>query len=115
MAASRALVVQVHLDRAPDLDIDVLIDICTEIVEATRTATQFRALADETMRYRDLAFDAPDLKALWTVLKPVLYDGPNHGDLVADASIAVCQGDAGWDDYLLLHHFDRDQPLDQLA
>lgn len=115
MARSRTLVVQIHLDRAPELDVDVLIEICEEFVDATRTATEFRALADETMRYRDLAFQTGDLKTLWSALRPHLYDDPHHGALVSDASIAVCQGDKGWDDYLLLHHFDLEQPLDSFS
>ena len=30
----------------------------------------------------------------------------------AGASIVVCEGDNGWDDYLLLHHFDESERLD---
>jgi hypothetical protein len=110
-----ALVVQVHLDRAPDLDLDRLIEFLTDVVGATKTAEEFQTLADETLRYRDLAFRTHDLAALWQVLQPALYDDPLHGAALADATIVICEGEQGWDDYLLLHHFDREQPLDRFA
>jgi hypothetical protein len=34
---------------------------------------------------------------------------------LANIAIVVCQGERGWDDYLLLHHFDSSVPLDQLT
>lgn len=112
---THAFVVQVHLDRAPDLDLDRLTEILTEIIGATKTAEEFQTLADETLRYRDLAFRTSDRATLWRVLQPALYDDPVHGAALADATIVICQGDEGWDDYLLLHHFDREQPLDRFA
>ena len=36
------------------------------------------------------------------------------GPQLASASIATCEGNRGWDDYLLLHHYDRTLDLDTL-
>ena len=33
---------------------------------------------------------------------------------LAAAAIIVCEGEHGWDDYLLLHHFDPAEPLDTM-
>jgi len=30
-------------------------------------------------------------------------------------TIVVCEGNSGWDDYLLLHHFDPNQKLDEIS
>ncbi len=34
---------------------------------------------------------------------------------MARATIITCQGKRGWDDYLLLHHFDLSEPLDEIS
>jgi hypothetical protein len=34
---------------------------------------------------------------------------------LAQAAIVVCEGELGWDDYLLLHHFNSDEELDELS
>ena len=36
------------------------------------------------------------------------------GPRLARAAIATCEGKHGWDDYLLLHHYDRTLVLDTL-
>ena len=36
------------------------------------------------------------------------------GGELRDAMIITMTGEEGWDDYLLLHHFDRAEPLDLL-
>ncbi len=42
----------------------------------------------------------------------VVLDSPEVGLAARSSCIVTCQGDHGWDDYLLLHHYDRTLVLD---
>ena len=51
--------------------------------------------------YINVYFSAPDLKLLWQVIRRELVRlGLQAGCIV------TCTGKDGWNDYLLLHHFD---------
>ena len=62
-------------------------------------------------RYVNVAFATDDLKALWSALREEMLGVPR----LAEAAIVCCEGEHGWDDYLLLHHFDPTEPIDQLV
>jgi hypothetical protein len=51
--------------------------------------------------YINVYFSAPDLKPLWQAIrKELVRSGLQAGCIV------TCTGKDGWNDYLLLHHFD---------
>jgi hypothetical protein len=56
-------------------------------------------------------FEAEDAVELWMAVRAELRAVPG----LAAAAIVCCQGAQGWDDYLLLHHFDPTEPLDRLT
>jgi hypothetical protein len=55
--------------------------------------------------------NSSDPAILWAHLKRDIYECDS---VLPKASIVVCEGEAGWDDYLLLHHFDEDEELDSV-
>jgi hypothetical protein len=61
-------------------------------------------------RYVNIGFESADLPGLWAAICDQLRADPE----LARAAIVVCHGKHGWDDYLLLHHFDPAEPLDEL-
>jgi hypothetical protein len=56
-------------------------------------------------------FRTPDLPVLWECVRDVVHAVPG----LARAAIIVCEGEHGWDDYLLLHHFNPKETVDTLA
>ena len=52
-----------------------------------------------------------EIAALWPAIKGVIDANP----ALASATIVCCEGANGWEDYLLLHHFDETEPLDVLT
>ncbi|MGH7176392.1 MAG: hypothetical protein ACREJC_03335, partial [Tepidisphaeraceae bacterium] len=64
----------------------------------------------ERGRYIDVSFETRSLQKLWIRVRKVLKEDST----LARCSIVVCEGSSGWDDYLLLHHFDSRQKLDKL-
>jgi hypothetical protein len=78
-----------------------------------------RGLADQVSvgeghdatRYVNVNLRPADVAGLWAVVREQLQADA----ALAGATIVVCQGEHGWDDYLLLHHFDPSQVLDDLS
>ena len=64
----------------------------------------------EEGRYINLIMEAANPRQTWEAISNELRLDTGF----ANAAIVCCQGDHGWDDYLLLHHFDRTEPLDEL-
>jgi hypothetical protein len=62
--------------------------------------------------YINYLFTAPSLGALWQSLRKRALQSSRLGPALRRSTIVTMQGPHGWDDYLLLHHFDPMQPLD---
>jgi hypothetical protein len=103
----KRLHIQVQPVRSPALDV-------TEVV------ARLKVLASDVCVTRseedhepciNIAFTSAVLSALWPSVRQELQSMAG----LAAAAIVVCEGEHGWDDYLLLHHFDASEPLDELA
>lgn len=93
-------------------------ELKTAFAAIARTASlvrhhQFDEGFDKTP-YLNFTFGTEDVKGLWETIKSKIYGDPVFAGPMAKASIVVCQGDQGWDDYLQLFHFDQTVPLDEL-
>ena len=100
-------VIQVHPHRSPLLDIADLRSQCGRL--ATETALVRRWSWQDGFDdhpYVNLTFETNHPNPLWQLLHQQLYHASAFGQLLQSASIATCEGRHGWDDYLLLHHFD---------
>jgi hypothetical protein len=60
--------------------------------------------------YINLDFESENPKADWMKIRSLL-EGVTG---LASCCIVTCQGRNDWDDYLLLHHFDPDEPCDDM-
>ncbi len=65
---------------------------------------------DDDGPYTNVNIDAEDIPSLWSVIADALHAEPS----LASATIVCCEGENGWDDYLLLHHFDETETIDTL-
>jgi hypothetical protein len=80
--------------------------------------TRLRSLAvgaritegDDEGCYVNIGYSATDLANLWRAVHRELESVAG----LAAATIIVCEGEHGWADYLLLHHYDPSEPLDTL-
>jgi hypothetical protein len=66
---------------------------------------------EEGERYETFVFRAESPAEAVSRLSPVL-DTPALGVFARRSCIATCQCEHGWEDYLLLHHFDPTMVLD---
>jgi hypothetical protein len=58
----------------------------------------------------NIDFRPSDLRPLWQAARELVRADP----ALAGCAIACCEGEHGWDDYRLLHHFDPAEPLDEV-
>lgn len=65
--------------------------------------------------YFNFTFGTPRAGELWKLIRTALYDNADLGTHMRKASMAMCSSDEGWDDYLLLYHFDPQVTLDPEA
>jgi len=69
--------------------------------------------SDDDGRYVNLNFFTENLTILWKELKSGVLENKELGDWVRRVSIIVCEGENGWDDYLLLSHYDKSENIDE--
>lgn len=55
--------------------------------------------------------DSAEIAAIWSSVSSVVFSSSS----LASATIVCCEGENGWDDYTLLHHYDKSEPLDTLS
>jgi hypothetical protein len=68
-------------------------------------------LGDDHGRYENITFFAESPEAALSRVRAV-FDSPSVGRAARASCIVACQGEHGWDDYLLLHHYDPAERLD---
>lgn len=67
------------------------------------------ASGDDSGAYYNLTIESKDLGALWPLLRDEV--AANHQIRI----IVTCEGEDGWNDYLLLYHYDKSEVVDTLT
>lgn len=106
------LCIQIQPGRVEPFDLKAVCECAETLAAEWPLITRFVAVSGDG--YCNLMFETADPAALWAALSKALYDDPPYGLLLRRCTMVVCQGANGWDDYLLLQHFDEMQPLDRL-
>ena len=88
-------------------------DICAEL-ERSWPETVSYDVGNDDGRFVNLFVTTSDRAMTWERIRAYLIDSELPGGEMRDAMIVTMTGDQGWDDYLLLHHFDRSEQLDSL-
>lgn len=68
---------------------------------------------DENIYELSIQTDSIDL--LWALIQVELKDNTKAQSPLTVGTIIVCQGELGWDDYFLLHHYDSEIHTDTLG
>jgi hypothetical protein len=109
------LLIQIHPDLAPELDRTLLRELFDAIGHTEPSV--LRCKVDEgagSERYINLAFKTSDQARLWRVVEDRLYAHPLLGNWLRKSSMALCTGAEGWDDCLVLYHFNPEIELDAI-
>jgi hypothetical protein len=102
---------QLQPERAPELNIASAVEKLHTLATRNHLASRVRVYGGyDKGLYLNVDYNSSDIKQLWNRLRRNL----RMDHRLARCTIICCQGKAGWDDYLLLHHYDPDVPVDKL-
>jgi hypothetical protein len=111
-----ALSILVRLDRAREIDTAVTKRRLTTVGRPEQLVSGINVVeGEEDGGYINVTYSSGDIPALWSRVRSELAGGRTRGPSLLGCTIVVCTGQFGWDDYLLLHHFDPSQSLDEVA
>jgi hypothetical protein len=97
--------VQLQSDRLPTDDVAGAIDLLLAVDRTARVTS-----GEDDGQYVNFEFKSDDPAALWRAIRALLA----MHRFLAPVTIVTCEGRHGWDDFLLLHHFDGTLTLDEL-
>ena len=70
---------------------------------------------DRSLTWINFCFEGPSVGRVWKMLRSEVLNHRQWGPRLRRSSIVTCEGSRGWNNYLLLHHFEIAQPLDTLS
>lgn len=65
--------------------------------------------------YLQFTFFTERPKQLWQDLQAALYLSGDYSSIISPISIAICESESEPDSFLVLHHFDKREKIDQLV
>jgi hypothetical protein len=105
------LCLQVHPARAPGLNVDALkeaADLLSMSIQGIH-GIEFSEGEDDG-EYLNMVFTARTPMRSWHFIRQGLLESTAFGPFLKAASMVVCTGTHGWNDYLLLYHYDPSIP-----
>ena len=107
------LCIQVQPNRVLGINMERVRTLSETIAANKDLVTRFAVVErQDAGPYSNLMFETLDLHELWKSLWDALYRDEYIGAALLEASMAMCEGSDGWNDYLLLYHFDPTIKLD---
>lgn len=104
---TKRIAIQLQPARSRELDVAGAVALLTEVGEQFAVKPRVTEGFDNE-RYINVDFATTDVIGLSTALLKAVRSTRT----LAASAIVCSEGKAGWDDYLLLHHFDPSVPLD---
>lgn len=103
--------IQIQPERAKRLNIVAVGAALQRFAKNKRLVSRFRfEECNDSGHYLNFDYLTKQPARLWQEIRL----GPFRSHLLRSASMVVCEGANGWDDYLLLHHWDRRLKLDSV-
>ena len=111
----RSLSIQVQPNRSKNIDIDRVFDVFTKIASMNDLVKHhsFDHGNDEGP-YFNFTFGTNRPKELWQKINDELYQDKELGKHMKQASMAMCSMEDGWQDYLILFHFNSSVTLNDI-
>jgi len=99
--------IQVHLSRAPELDVARLTKACKAIAKRTDGVRGIGVSeGEDDGKCLNIIFAAGRPMDAWQALRREVLESNEFRDHLKAACMCMCTGSDGWNDYLLLYHFD---------
>ena len=102
--------VQVQPHLSPRIPMDLVTQAFEAVAKSDRVSRHLFDSGHDAVHYYNYTFGADDRRLLWEMIRTNLYNQTELALHMRRASMAMCTGDCGWDDYLLLFHYDPQVP-----
>ncbi|MEM8944567.1 MAG: hypothetical protein AAGD11_05225 [Planctomycetota bacterium] len=107
-----SLAIQCQPERIGGYDVDPRLELLADVARSHSSVQEVDVSSGvDNGAYINIIVSTNDVVALWSELRDVIA----NDRLLRSCIIACCEGDNGWDDYLLLFHFDDTVPTDTLT
>jgi L-threonylcarbamoyladenylate synthase len=111
----KKICIQIKSYRFSDFELELIQAIGEEIASNKELISHFEIQKEKDKeKYMNIMFETNALKNLWYQIQTKFFQDLAIGLILGKSSIVVCEGKKGWDDYLLLYHFNKLQKLDNL-
>ncbi len=111
----RTLCVQLHMERDKEVDMTKILGVFGELAGNKLLVSKCAAIFGyDQGPYMNFLFDSERMADLWEKIRTHLYEVEVGGEFLSKSSIVTCQGESGWNDYVLLHHMDPSMEVDGL-
>jgi hypothetical protein len=102
----RTLRIQIHPDRLVRISTKEAVERVVAVGSSCMAVTRHRVVSELSEPGAvNVDFLTHSITSLWAILSNALADEHSLQSLSA-ASMILCEGANGWNDYLLLHHYD---------
>ncbi|NII10134.1 hypothetical protein [Oleiagrimonas sp. C23AA] len=108
----RYLSVQIQPERSPGIDVERISELFQEL--ADRDDLVLRHSFDngqDNGAYFNFTFGTERPAELWFAMQELIFLAQEHQSHMAAASMAMCSGEAGWDQYAQLYHWNPEVPV----
>ena len=111
-----SLCIQIQFEIAPELDMTRVRKIAEDVASDKTLVSNFSIdFSNDKGVYSNLVFETAQKEKLWRLLQSAMYNDENVGPSLSRSTIVTCDGSDGWDNYLLLYHFDASLKLDNFS
>jgi len=112
----RSLSVQIQPERAPSLDVAAVTSVFSTIANDPQLVRHHAFDSGrDSGAYHNFTFGTERAGDLWREVRRRLFEDPVLGVEMRKVSIATCSSETGWNDYVLLFHFDPATKVDSAA
>ena len=109
----KTLSIQIQPDLQPDIDFDVKVSDLHDRIRDDPLVEKFSVDSGlKNGRFINVNIETSDVASLWKMVRSTLGLGTADKSPFSEAAIVVCEGEDGWNDYRLLHHFDGAEQVD---
>ena len=104
---------QVHTDAIDSETMYSLTRECERLAASLDGALEVRfEEGDDEGKYLNIVFDSHSPQELWPRINAALFLSQIYGPALQANSMALRTGEDGWNDYILLFHFDPSVPVE---
>ncbi|MFZ6769427.1 hypothetical protein ACO0LM_20440 [Undibacterium sp. Di26W] len=111
----KTICVQLQSDLLPEISALPIVDILEEMVSSCPEVWKITFTVESNSECDNFNFVTSNVKNLWKKIDAVLGLTSEPRSAISQGIIVVCEGEYGWDDYLLLHHFNDQEKTDRFT